>query len=172
MGSSRKREPVRDPGAELKTVSGRKIKRIYRAEDRVDSVDRSDAGEYPFTRGIHPTMYRTKLWTMRQFSGFGSPRQTNKRFKYLLQQGQTGLSVAFDLPTLMGIDSDNQLAGGEVGKCGVAVDSLEDMEILFDGINLDQVTTSMTINHAAGDVCCCSRKAGRRSFTSGWNGSE
>jgi methylmalonyl-CoA mutase N-terminal domain/subunit len=106
-------------------------------------------GEYPFTRGIHPTMYRSRLWTMRQFSGFGTAEDTNKRYKYLLSQGQTGLSVAFHLPTLMGIDSDHPLAQGEIGKCGVAVDSLADMEILFDGIPLDKITTSMTINAPA-----------------------
>lgn len=106
-------------------------------------------GEYPYTRGIHKTMYRTKLWTMRQFSGFGSAEETNQRFKFLLERGQTGLSVAFDLPTLMGLDSDEELSRGEVGKCGVAVDSLEDMETLFSGIPLQEVTTSMTINAPA-----------------------
>ncbi|UCF35669.1 MAG: methylmalonyl-CoA mutase family protein [Acidobacteriota bacterium] len=111
--------------------------------------DLGDPGEYPYTRGIHRTMYRQKLWTMRQFSGFGSALETNERFKFLLKQGQTGLSVAFDLPILMVIDSDDPLAAGEVGRCGVAVDSLEDMEVLFDGIQLDQVSTSMTINAPA-----------------------
>ncbi|MGO8992084.1 MAG: methylmalonyl-CoA mutase family protein, partial [Polyangiaceae bacterium] len=96
-------------------------------------------GEYPFTRGVQPTMYRGKLWTMRQFAGFGTPEQTNARFHYLLQQGQTGLSTAFDFPTLMGYDSDSPRALGEVGMCGVAVDTLRDMEVLFDGIPLDQV---------------------------------
>jgi methylmalonyl-CoA mutase N-terminal domain/subunit len=106
-------------------------------------------GEYPFTRGVQPTMYRSRLWTMRQFAGFGTPKQTNERFHYLLQQGQTGLSTAFDFPTLMGYDSDSPRSLGEVGMCGVAVDTLRDMEILFDGIPLDQVTTSMTINGPA-----------------------
>jgi methylmalonyl-CoA mutase N-terminal domain/subunit len=106
-------------------------------------------GEYPFTRGVQPTMYRSRLWTMRMFAGFGTPAQTNERFKYLLSQGQTGLSTAFDFPTLMGYDSDSPRALGEVGMCGVAVDTLRDMEILFDGIPLDQVTTSMTINGPA-----------------------
>ena len=106
-------------------------------------------GEYPFTRGVQPTMYRGRLWTMRMFAGFGTPEQTNQRFKYLLEQGQTGLSTAFDFPTLMGYDSDSPRALGEVGMCGVAVDSLRDMEVLFDGIPLDQVTTSMTINGPA-----------------------
>lgn len=106
-------------------------------------------GEYPFTRGVQPTMYRSRLWTMRMFAGFGSPAQTNQRFRYLLEQGQTGLSTAFDFPTLMGYDSDSPRALGEVGMCGVAVDTLRDMEILFGGIPLDQVTTSMTINGPA-----------------------
>jgi methylmalonyl-CoA mutase N-terminal domain/subunit len=106
-------------------------------------------GQYPFTRGVQPTVYRGKLWTMRQFAGFGTPEQTNERFKYLLAHGQTGLSTAFDFPTLMGYDSDSPRALGEVGMCGVAVDTLRDMEVLFDGIPLDQVTTSMTINGPA-----------------------
>jgi len=106
-------------------------------------------GEYPFTRGVYPTMYRGRLWTMRQFAGFGTPRDTNRRFKYLLEQGQTGLSVAFHLPTIYGRDSDHPLSRGEVGVCGVAVDTLRDMEIIFDGIPLDRVTTSMTINAPA-----------------------
>jgi methylmalonyl-CoA mutase N-terminal domain/subunit len=106
-------------------------------------------GEYPFTRGVQPTMYRGRLWTMRQYAGFGSAEETNERFKYLLKQGQTGLSVAFDLPTQIGYDSDHPLARGEVGKVGVAIDSLKDMEILLDGIPLDKVSTSMTINAPA-----------------------
>lgn len=106
-------------------------------------------GEYPFTRGVQPTMYRGKLWTMRMFAGFGTPEQTNERFKYLLAEGQTGLSTAFDFPTLMGYDSDSPRSLGEVGMCGVAVDTLRDMEVLFDGIPLDKVTTSMTINGPA-----------------------
>jgi methylmalonyl-CoA mutase N-terminal domain/subunit len=106
-------------------------------------------GEYPFTRGVQPTMYRGRLWTMRMFAGFGTPEQTNARFKYLLEHGQTGLSTAFDFPTLMGYDSDSPRALGEVGMCGVAVDTLRDMEVLFDGIPLDRVTTSMTINGPA-----------------------
>src|SRR5262249_50678926 len=106
-------------------------------------------GEYPFTRGVQPTMYRGRLWTMRMFAGFGTPEQTNARFKYLLEHGQTGLSTAFDFPTLMGYDSDSPRSLGEVGMCGVAVDTLRDMEVLFDGIPLDRVTTSMTINGPA-----------------------
>ena len=106
-------------------------------------------GEYPYTRGLHPTMYRGKLWTMRMFAGFGTAVETNLRFKYLLEQGQMGLSTAFDLPTLMGYDSDHPFSAGEVGKCGVAIDSLADMETLFDGIPLGEVTTSMTITSPA-----------------------
>ena len=111
-------------------------------------------GEYPFTRGIHPTMYRGKLWTMRQFAGFGSAADTNQRYKFLLEHGQTGLSVAFDFPTLMGYDSDHPRSEGEVGKCGVAISSLADMETLFDGIPLDHVSTSMTINGPAAILFC------------------
>src|SRR5688572_17464317 len=106
-------------------------------------------GEYPFTRGVQPTMYRSRLWTMRMFAGFGTPEQTNERFKYLLAQGQTGLSTAFDFPTLMGYDSDSPRSLGEVGMCGVAVDTLRDMEVLFADIPLADVTTSMTINGPA-----------------------
>ena len=106
-------------------------------------------GEYPFTRGVHPTSYRGKLWTMRQFAGYGTAKQTNARFHYLLDHGQTGLSTAFHLPTLYGYDSDHEMAKGEVGKCGVAIDSLRDMEVLFEGIDLGRVTTSMTINSTA-----------------------
>ncbi|CAN5351622.1 methylmalonyl-CoA mutase family protein [soil metagenome] len=120
------------------------------ADVRIDHTrDLGLPGEYPFTRGVQPTMYRGRLWTMRMFAGFGTPEQTNERFKYLLAQGQTGLSTAFDFPTLMGYDSDSPRSLGEVGMCGVAVDTLRDMEVLFDGIPLDQVTTSMTINGPA-----------------------
>ena len=125
---------------------------MYRREDLSGldyGKDLGDPGQFPYTRGAYPAMYRDKLWTIRQFSGYGTPEETNQRFKFLSQQGQTGLSVAFDLPTLMGLDSDNPLSDGEVGKCGVAVDSLEDMEILFEDVLLDQVTTSMTINAPA-----------------------
>ena len=108
-----------------------------------------DAGKYPFTRGIQESMYRNRFWTMRQYAGFGSAEDTNKRFRYLLEQGQMGLSTAFDLPTQMGYDSDHELARGEVGRVGVAIDSLEDMERLFDGIPLEKVSTSMTINSTA-----------------------
>jgi methylmalonyl-CoA mutase N-terminal domain/subunit len=134
------------------TISGREIRPLYRPED-VQGLDYArdlgDPGQYPYTRGVHPTMYRGKVWTMRQFAGFGSAEQTNQRFKYLLANGGHGLSVAFDLPTLMGRDPDHPLSLGEVGKCGVAVTSLADMETLFDGIPLGEVSTSMTINSPA-----------------------
>lgn len=134
----------------FKTDSGIEVKRIYSSSD-IPNIEKTltDAGEYPFTRGIYPTMYRGRLWTMRQYGGYGTARETNQRFRYLLSQGQTGLSIAFDLPTQMGYDSDHPLAEGEVGKAGVAIDSLEDMEILFDGIKLEEITTSMTINATA-----------------------
>jgi methylmalonyl-CoA mutase N-terminal domain/subunit len=134
------------------TVSNLEIKRLYTPEDIKDfdyERDLGSPGEYPFTRGIYPTMYRGRLWTMRQFAGFGGPEETNRRFKYLLEHGQTGLSTAFDMPTLMGLDSDHPLADGEVGVEGVAVDTLRDFEILFDGIPLDKVSTSFTINPSA-----------------------
>jgi methylmalonyl-CoA mutase N-terminal domain/subunit len=137
------------------TVSDEEIKDLYSPSDFEGFAFERDLGfpgEYPYTRGIHPSLYRGRLWTMRQFSGFGSPENTNERFLYLLSQGQTGLSVAFHMPTLMGLDSDNPRAQGEVGKCGVAVDSLKDMEILFKDIPLDKVTTSMTINGPAAIV--------------------
>jgi methylmalonyl-CoA mutase N-terminal domain/subunit len=134
------------------TLSGVPVERLYTPSDLADfdyARDLGDPGEYPYTRGIHRTMYRGRVWTMRQFSGFGSPKDTNQRLHYLLKQGQTGLSIAFDLPTLMGYDSDHTLAEGEVGKCGVAVSSLADMETLLAGLPLEQVTTSMTINSPA-----------------------
>ena len=108
-----------------------------------------EPGQFPFTRGIHPTMYRGRVWTMRQYAGFGSAAESNRRYRYLLEHGVNGLSVAFDLPTQMGYDSDHALAAGEVGKVGVAIDSVEDMAVLFDGIPLDRVSTSMTINATA-----------------------
>ena len=134
------------------TTSGHPIRRLYTDADLADWNPERDLGlpgVPPYTRGIHPTMYRTRLWTMRQFAGFGSAEDTNARFRYLLSQGQTGLSTAFDLPTLMGYDSDHPLSEGEVGKCGVAISSLADMEVLFDKIPLGNVTTSMTINSPA-----------------------
>jgi methylmalonyl-CoA mutase N-terminal domain/subunit len=144
--------PPAERGAAYTTISGRAIEPLYGPQDAaaVDYArDLGDPGQFPYTRGVHQTMYRGKTWTMRQFAGFGSPRETNARFKYLLEHGSHGLSVAFDLPTLMGRDPDHPLSLGEVGKCGVAVTSLADMEVLFEGIPLDQVTTSMTINSPA-----------------------
>jgi methylmalonyl-CoA mutase N-terminal domain/subunit len=145
-----KRHPETKP--EFRNISEMPIKRLYTPLDNMD-FDYNNSlgfpGEYPFTRGVHATMYRGRLWTMRQFSGFGTADQTNRRFKYLLKEGETGLSIAFDYPTIMGYDSDHQYAEGEVGRCGVAISSLRDFEILFDGIPLDKVTTSMTINGPA-----------------------
>ena len=134
------------------TSSGIEIKRVYTEADRSGAdvaAELASPGAYPFTRGVQGTMYRSRLWTMRQYSGFGTAVQTNQRFRYLLEQGQSGLSVAFDLPTQMGYDSDNAVAYGEVGKVGVAISSLEDMEELLAGIPLDKVSTSMTINATA-----------------------
>ncbi len=145
-----RRHPERKKGFE--TVSGVPVRRLYTPED-VKAMDYYEdlgfPGEQPFTRGVHATMYRGRFWTMRMFSGFGTAEQTNQRFKYLLKEGETGLSVAFDYPTIMGYDSDHEMSLGEVGQCGVAVSHLKDMEILFDGIPLDKVSTSMTINGPA-----------------------
>jgi methylmalonyl-CoA mutase N-terminal domain/subunit len=142
-----------DGAARFSTISGRPIRRLYTQADLPEDWSEEKylgyPGEAPYTRGIHATGYRGKLWTMRQFSGFASPEETNERYLYLLQHGSHGLSVAFDLPTLMGYDSDHPFAEGEVGKCGVAIDSLEDMEILFRGIDLEKTTVSMTINSPA-----------------------
>ncbi|MDF2890454.1 MAG: methylmalonyl-CoA mutase [Clostridia bacterium] len=136
----------------FKTSSGMEIKRVYTPAD-VENMDYatelSNPAQYPYTRGVQPTMYRGRFWTMRQYAGFATAEESNNRYKYLLAQGQTGLSVAFDLPTQIGYDSDHSLSEGEVGKVGVAIDSLKDMETLFDGIPLDKVTTSMTINAPA-----------------------
>jgi len=136
----------------FQTVSLEEVNRLYSASDIADidiENDLASPGQFPYTRGIHATGYRGKLWTMRQFAGFGTPEETNRRFRYLLNQGQTGLSVAYDLPALMGYDADSQLSEGEVGKCGVAVSSLADMEALFSGIPLESVTVSQTINAPA-----------------------
>ena len=136
----------------FENLSGIGIKNIYNPWDNKDLEFFKDIGfpgEYPFLRGIHATMHRGRIWTMRQFAGFGSAEETNKRYKYLLKHGETGLSVAFDYPTLYGYDSDHPLARGEFGKCGVAISSLKDIEILFDGIHVDEITTSMTINGPA-----------------------
>jgi methylmalonyl-CoA mutase N-terminal domain/subunit len=138
-----------DGNARFTTISGAPIERLYTEADLPPDFALPMPGQPPYTRGIHPTGYRGKLWTMRQFSGFATPEETNLRYKYLLAQGGDGLSVAFDLPTLMGYDSDDAESEGEVGKCGVAIDSLEDMEILFSGIDLEHVTVSMTINSPA-----------------------
>ena len=145
------RSPLRK--REFTTVSGKPVELLYTPEDLGAGWDYIEKlgfpGEYPFTRGVHPTMYRGRLWTHRLFSGFATARETNERYKILLKEGQTGLSVAFDFPTINGYDSDSDMARGEVGKCGVAISSLADMEVLFDGIPLDRVTTSMTINAPA-----------------------
>ncbi len=138
--------------SEFTTVSELPIKRVYwpwDAEEFDLETDLGIPGSYPFTRGVQPTMYRGRFWTMRQYAGFGSAEETNRRFKYLIEQGQTGLSVAFDLPTQIGYDSDHELAAGEVGKVGVAIDSIEDLGMLFSGIDLSSVSTSMTINSPA-----------------------
>jgi methylmalonyl-CoA mutase N-terminal domain/subunit len=145
-------EKSKDRHAKFVTTSSEPIEILYTPDDVQDIdffQDIGFPGEYPYTRGIHYNMYRGRLWTMRQFAGFGTAKDTNQRFKYLLEQGQTGLSVAFDLPTLMGVDSDNPKSQGEVGVCGVAIDSLADMEVLFEGIPLDKISTSMTINSPA-----------------------
>ncbi|MCK6612776.1 MAG: methylmalonyl-CoA mutase family protein [Ignavibacteriaceae bacterium] len=148
----KKLDASKDIGLKWTTVSGEKIDPFY-GPDRLEGFDYLRVlgfpGEFPFTRGIHPNGYRGKLWTMRQFAGFGTPEDTNQRFHYLLNHGQTGLSVAFDLPTLMGWDADAPLSAGEVGICGVSISSLDDMEILFDKIPLEKVSTSMTINSPA-----------------------
>src|SRR6202790_2138659 len=150
LGPTLEKSPERQ--REFTTLSDHKIRRLYTKADLPNfDADRDLGlpGEPPYARGIHATMHRGRLWTMRQFAGFGTAEDTNQRFRYLLAQGQTGLSTAFDLPTLMGYDSDHPLSEGEVGKCGVAISSLADMEVLFDQIPLDGVTTSMTINSPA-----------------------
>src|SRR5438094_2734463 len=144
------RQPERD--ALFTTISGEQVKPLYTPEDLAETDTERDIGypgEYPFTRGVYPSMYRGRLWTMRQFAGFGTAEETNERFRYLLEHGQTGLSTAFDMPTLMGYDSDHPRSLGEVGREGVAVDSLADAETLFEGIPLGEVSTSMTINSPA-----------------------
>jgi methylmalonyl-CoA mutase N-terminal domain/subunit len=145
-------DPVRRPAPPAETLSGIPLKAVYGPADAAGlpaGRRPDDPGEYPFTRGIHPDMYRGRLWTMRQFAGFGTAEDTNGRFHYLLEHGQTGLSVAFDMPTLMGYDSDHPRAAGEVGREGVAIDTISDMEVLLKGLPLDRVTTSMTINAPA-----------------------
>src|SRR5580693_4019080 len=133
------------------TPSGIPVSPVYRPDDVASDYARdvADPGTFPFTRGVQPSMYRGRLWTMRQYAGFGTAQETNARFRHLLDAGQTGLSVAFDLPTQMGIDSDSPRAQGEVGRVGVAIDSVDDLAMLLDGIPLDKVSTSMTINATA-----------------------
>jgi methylmalonyl-CoA mutase N-terminal domain/subunit len=145
-----KRFPERKESFE--TSSGIKVDRLYGPIQ--EGYPHGFPGQYPYLRGIQPTMYRSRLWTMRQYAGFGSAAETNKRFRYLLEQGQTGLSVAFDLPTQIGYDSDDVMSEGEVGKVGVAIDTLADMEKLLDEIPLDKVSTSMTINAPAAVLLC------------------
>jgi len=145
--------PEREDGIETSTISGIPLKPLYTSEDLPRRVEEFP-GQFPYTRGIHTSGYRGRLWTMRQFSGFATAEETNKRYKYLLANGQTGLSVAFDMPTLMGQDSDAPTSRGEVGHCGVAIDSLADMETLFEGIPLGEITTSMTINSPAAILLC------------------
>src|SRR5579875_2833571 len=141
--------PERD--APFTTLSGEPIKALYTERDLPQDPEEAIGfpGQYPFTRGVYPSMYRGRLWTMRQFAGFGTAEETNERFRYLLDHGQTGLSTAFDMPSLMGHDSDHPLSLGEVGREGVAIDAVDDMETLFSGIPLDRVTVSMTINAPA-----------------------
>ncbi|GAC1504377.1 MAG: methylmalonyl-CoA mutase family protein [Candidatus Dormibacteraceae bacterium] len=145
--------PLRDDGIESSTISGIPLKPLYTAADHPNRAEEFP-GQFPYTRGIHPSGYRGRLWTMRQFSGFATAEETNRRYKYLLANGQTGLSVAFDMPTLMGQDSDAPTSRGEIGHCGVAIDSLADMETLFNGIPLGDITTSMTINSPAAILLC------------------
>jgi methylmalonyl-CoA mutase N-terminal domain/subunit len=150
----RERSPAAEPDAadERRTLSGEPLRPLYRPDDLADFDPGSKLGEpgaYPFTRGVYPTMYRGRLWTMRQFAGFGSAAETNARYRYLLERGGGGLSVAFDMPTLMGRDSDDERSEGEVGRCGVATDTVEDFDVLFDGIPLGDITTSMTISGPA-----------------------
>src|SRR5271165_3640258 len=149
---SKKSKSAPEPAAEVETSSHIPIRPLYTPADLKGSDYESEAGypgEYPFTRGVQATMYRGRLWTMRQYAGMGDAEESNKRYKYLLANGTTGLSVAFDLPTQIGMDSDHALAAGEVGKVGVAICSVEDMERLFDGIDLTKISTSMTINATA-----------------------
>src|ERR1700745_991140 len=160
---------TRPEPTEIETSSHIAVNPLYTPADLKGSDYETEVGypgEYPFTRGVQATMYRGRLWTMRQYAGMGDAEESNRRYKYLLANGTTGLSVAFDLPTQIGLDSDNPLAAGEVGKVGVAIDSLEDMQRLFEGIPLDEVTTSMTINATAAILLCLylavARKQGAR----------
>jgi methylmalonyl-CoA mutase N-terminal domain/subunit len=147
MRTRRPKHPMSDAGE--RTTSGIEVERVYGPEASPAEESLGAPGEFPYTRGVYPTMYRGRLWTMRQYAGFGTAQETNQRYRYLLDAGQTGLSVAFDLPTQMGFDSDADMAAGEVGRVGVAIDSLDDMRALFDGIPLERVSVSMTINATA-----------------------
>ena len=160
MSDSKKNKPSGNAGErkpEFRTLSGIPVERLY-TEESLRGYPAAEhpgfPGEFPYTRGVHATMYRSRLWTMRQYAGFGTAAESNQRYRYLLSKGQMGLSVAFDLPTQIGMDSDHALAAGEVGKVGVAIDSIEDMQTLFDGIPLDRVSTSMTINATAAILLC------------------
>jgi methylmalonyl-CoA mutase N-terminal domain/subunit len=163
LAATLKRAPERKD--KFDTISGVELDTLYTPEDLADfdyARDLAYPGEYPFTRGVQPSMYRGRVWTMREYSGFGTAEDTNQRYRYLLEQGQTGLSVAFHLPTQIGYDSDHPLARGEVGKVGVAIDSLRDMEMLFAGIPLDEVTTSMTINSTCAPILAMYVAVGRK----------
>ena len=155
--SASKKDQAAERKTSFKTLSGLPVERLYTEENLANddaALHPGFPGEFPYTRGIYPTMYRSRLWTMRQYAGFGTAAESNKRYRYLLDKGQKGLSVAFDLPTQIGMDSDHALALGEVGKVGVAIDSIEDMETLFHGIPLESVSTSMTINATAAILLC------------------
>src|SRR3712207_5580265 len=138
-----------DPDRDVLTISGEEVKPLYTEADLPETEQIGLPGEYPFTRGVYPSMYRGRLWTMRQFAGYGTAEETNERFRYLLDHGQTGLSTAFDMPSLMGHDSDHPMSLGEVGREGVAIDTPDDMERLFQGIDLGETSVSMTINAPA-----------------------
>ena len=131
------------------TDSGIEVKPLYDESDLPENLDLGEPGEFPYTRGVHPEMYRSRQWTMRQYAGYASAKESNERYRYLLSRGGTGLSMAFDLPTQLGLDSDDPLCEGEVGRTGVAIDTIDDMRTAFDGIPLDEVSTSMTINAPA-----------------------
>ena len=131
------------------TDSGIEVKALYEESDLPEELDLGEPGEFPYTRGVHPEMYRSRQWTMRQYAGYASAKESNERYRYLLSRGGTGLSMAFDLPTQLGLDSDDPLCEGEVGRTGVAIDTIDDMRTAFDGIPLDEVSTSMTINAPA-----------------------
>lgn len=156
------RQPESKPA--YHTASGIPVKRVYTPEDAAGTPFEEIGlpGRYPFTRGPYPTMYRGRLWTMRQIAGYGTGEDTNRRFRYLIEQGQTGLSVDFDMPTLMGYDSDDPRAAGEVGREGVAVDTIEDVEALFEGIDLERISVSMTINRPPGSCWRCTSRSPRR----------